>query len=77
MVWIEVVSLESLLKETKKGLMLNIFTAELEENSTLNADIWETAGLFDNATFPLDKFSYNNSALRLHLIHMATKTLMT
>jgi len=43
--------------------MFNIFPAELEENSTLNADVWETAGLSDNATFPLDKFSYNNSAL--------------
>ena len=39
------------------------FTAELEENSTLNSKVWETAGLRSNGTFPLDYFSYNNSAL--------------
>ena len=38
-------------------------TAELEENSTLNSKVWETAGLRSNGTFPLDYFSYNNSAL--------------
>ena len=38
-------------------------TAELEGNSTLNADIWEAAGLSGNATFSLRDFSYNNSAL--------------
>ena len=36
---------------------------ELEENSTLNAEVWEAAGLQGNGTFPLDRFSYNNSAL--------------
>ena len=39
------------------------FTAELEENSTLNSKVWEAAGLCSNGTFPLDYFSYNNSAL--------------
>ena len=39
------------------------FTTELQENLTLNADVWKTAGLFGDATFPLDNFSYNNSAL--------------
>ena len=39
------------------------FIAELEENSTLNFKVWETAGLRSNGTFPLDYFSYNNSAL--------------
>ena len=39
------------------------FTAELEENSTLNSKVWEAAGLHSNGTFPLDYFSYNNSAL--------------
>ena len=39
------------------------FTAELEENSTLNSKVWEAAGLHGNGTFPLDHFSYNNSAL--------------
>ena len=44
--------------------MLDIFTAELENNSTVNANVWETAGLAGgNAAFPLEKFSYNNSAL--------------
>jgi len=43
--------------------MLNSFTAELESNPTLNAYVWETAGLSGNATFSLDDFSYNNSAL--------------
>ena len=38
-------------------------TAELEENSALNSKVWETAGLRSNGTFPLDYFSYNNSAL--------------
>ena len=38
-------------------------TAELERNSTLNADTWEAAGLSGNATFSLRDFSYNNSAL--------------
>ena len=36
---------------------------ELEENSTLNAEVWEAAGLQGNGTFPLDRFSYGNSAL--------------
>jgi len=40
-----------------------IFTTELEENLTLNADVWKSAGQFGNATFPLDNFYYNNSAL--------------
>lgn len=40
-----------------------IFTAELEENSALNTKVWEAAGLHVNGTFPLDYFSYNNSAL--------------
>jgi len=40
-----------------------VFITELESNSTLNADVWETAGLHGNATFPLEHFSYNNSAL--------------
>ena len=39
------------------------FTAELEENSTLNSKVWEAAGLRSNGTFPLDYFSYNNSVL--------------
>ena len=39
------------------------FTAELEENSALNSRVWETAGLHGNGTFPLNYFSYNNSAL--------------
>ena len=43
--------------------MLNTFTAELESNPTLNAYVRETAGLSGNATFPLDDFTYNNSAL--------------
>ena len=40
-----------------------VLITELESNSTLNADVWETAGLHGNATFPLEHFSYNNSAL--------------
>ena len=40
-----------------------VVSLELEENSTLNAEVWEAAGLQDNGTFPLDRFSYNNSAL--------------
>ena len=39
------------------------FTAELEENSTLNSKVWDAAGLHGNGTFPLDHFSYNNSEL--------------
>ena len=39
------------------------FTAELGENSALNTKVWEAAGLRGNGTFPLDYFSYNNSAL--------------
>ena len=39
------------------------FTAELEENSTLNSKVWEAAGLHGTSTFHLDYFSYNNSAL--------------
>ena len=39
------------------------FTAELEENSTLNSKVWDAASLHGNGTFPLDYFSYNNSAL--------------
>ena len=40
-----------------------VVSLELEENSTLNAKVWEAAGLQGNGTFPLDHFSYNNSAL--------------
>ena len=40
-----------------------LVSLELEENSTLNAAVWEAAGLQGNGTFPLDRFSYNNSAL--------------
>ena len=40
-----------------------IVSLELEENSTLNANMWEAAGLQGSGTFPLDRFSYNNSAL--------------
>lgn len=40
-----------------------VLITELESNSTLNADVWETAGLHGNAMFPLEHFSYNNSAL--------------
>ena len=40
-----------------------LVSIELEENSTLNAEVWEAAGLQGNGTFPLDSFSYNNSAL--------------
>jgi len=36
---------------------------ELEENSTLNADVWEAAGLQCNGTFPLERFSYDNRVL--------------
>lgn len=36
---------------------------ELEENSTLNADVWEAAGLQYNGTFPLERFSYDNRVL--------------
>ena len=39
------------------------FTAELEENSTLNSKVWEAAGLYGTSTFHLNYFSYNNSAL--------------
>ena len=39
------------------------FTAELEENSALNSKVWNAAGLRGNGTFPLEYFSYNNSAL--------------
>ena len=39
------------------------FTVELEGNSTLNSKVWDAAGLRSNGTFPLDYFSYNNSAL--------------
>ena len=39
------------------------FTAELEENSTLNNMVWGAAGLLGNGTFPLEQFSYNNSVL--------------
>ena len=38
-------------------------TAELEENSTLNSKVWDAAGLRGNGKFPLEYFSYNNSAL--------------
>ena len=44
-------------------IMWVYFPAELEENSTLNSKMWETAGLHGNGAFPLDRFSYNNSAL--------------
>ena len=40
-----------------------VVSLELEENATLNAEVWEAAGLQGNGTFPLDHFSYNNSAL--------------
>ena len=40
-----------------------VVSLELEENATLNAEVWEAAGLQGNGTFPLDRFSYNNSAL--------------
>ena len=40
-----------------------VASLDLEENSTLNAKVWEAAGLQGNGTFPLDRFSYNNSAL--------------
>lgn len=36
---------------------------ELGENSTLNDEVWEAAGLRCNGTFPLELFSYNNSVL--------------
>ena len=39
------------------------FTAELEENTALNTKVWDAAGRHGNDTFPLDNFSYNNSAL--------------
>ena len=39
------------------------FTVELERNSTLNSKVWAAAGVHGNGTFPLDYFSYNNSAL--------------
>ena len=41
----------------------SISMSELEENSTLNSKVWEAAGVNGNGTFPLDFFSYNNSAL--------------
>ena len=40
-----------------------LISLELKENSTLNAEVWEAAGLQGIGTFPLDHFSYNNSAL--------------
>ena len=40
-----------------------VVSLELEENSTLNTEVWEAAGLQGNGTFSLDRFSYNNSAL--------------
>ena len=40
-----------------------VASLDLEENSTLNTKVWEAAGLQGNGTFPLDRFSYNNSAL--------------
>ena len=57
--------------------MLNIFTAELEMNSTLNADVLETAGLFGDATFSLEDFSYNNSALLDVIFNQVKKTNFT
>ena len=39
------------------------FSAELEENSVLNSKVWDASGVRGNGTFPLDYFSYNNSAL--------------
>jgi len=39
------------------------FASELEENTTLNDEVWKAAGLQGNGTFSLDHFSYNNSAL--------------
>ena len=44
-------------------IIVHCCSLELEENSTLNAEVWEAAGLQGNGTFPLDHFSYNNSAL--------------
>ena len=38
-------------------------TAELEENLTLNSNVWDAAGLRGNSTFPLEYFSYSNSEL--------------
>ena len=40
-----------------------LFHSELEENSTLNDEVWKAAGLPGNGAFSLDHFSYNNSAL--------------
>ena len=40
-----------------------LVSLELEDNSTLNTEVWEAAGLQSNGTFPLDRFSYSNSAL--------------
>jgi len=42
---------------------------ELEENSTLNADVWEAAGLQCNGTFPLEQFSYDNRVLLNVIFH--------
>ena len=39
------------------------FSVELEENSVLNSKVWDASGVCGNGTFPLDHFSYNNSAL--------------
>ena len=47
----------------KDMIIVHCCSLELEENSTLNAKVWEAAGLQGNGTFPLDRFSYNNSAL--------------
>ena len=48
---------------SKTGSFILYFTSELEENSTLNDEVWAAVGLQGNGTFPLERSSYNNSAL--------------
>ena len=48
--------------------------AELEENTALNSKVWEAAGLHSNGIFPLDYFSYNNSALLDVIFRQLQKT---
>ena len=45
------------------GSFILYFTSEFEENSTLNDEVWAAVGLQGNGTFPLERSSYNNSAL--------------
>jgi len=48
---------------SETGSFILYFILELEENSTLNDEVWAAVGLQGNGTFPLERSSYNNSAL--------------